>query len=70
MRKTFPTRLKKYPLHTVASPHMLSSNGDKIPIGGVCLIWWGYCAVCCTLGEELRMGVKMKKDGTIADSIP
>ncbi len=52
------------------SLYMLRPNRDRLPIGGVCLIWRGYCtiAVPCMAGIEYRR--EMKKDGTIADSIP
>lgn len=62
--------LAKYPLHVEAYPYMLRKNEDRLSIGGVRLIWWGTVpfAVPCMAGIEYRR--KMKKDGTIADSIP
>lgn len=30
------------------SLYMLMKNGDRLSIGGVHLIWWGYCAICRT----------------------
>ena len=31
----------------------VETKQDRLPIGGVCLVWWGYHAICRALyGEE------------------
>lgn len=68
--KTILKHLAKYPLHVEASLYMLRSNRDGLLNGVVRLIWRGHSAVChAPYGRKWGMGVKMKKDGTIADSI-
>lgn len=47
--------LAKYPLHVEAYPYMLRKNEDRLSIGGVRLIWWGYCTICRALYGRNRV---------------
>ena len=68
--KTILKRLGKYPLRAGVSLYMLGPNRDDLSIGGVRLVWRGYCAICRALYGGMDYGTPQIRENLLQSPNP